>query len=492
MITYLSIRSFGDWWDLLFLLSGTCENTTQDLKFSVFFLTTDEGLWPMKNISIKRIAQCLELISSIDIQVTGYQIDSRDIGVGDLFFALKGEKNDGHDFLKQVREKGAVGAVVSSQYRGPDYGLILLPVNDVADSLRFLAREFLLGAEVRIVGITGSVGKTTTKDFVASLLEGKYRVCKTLQSQNSKLTLPLTVLNRTGDEEVLVLEMGMSEPGDIRRLVEIAPPDIAVVTKVGYAHASFFPGGLPEIAKGKSEIFSHPKTRLAIMDHDFLSFSPEVFSDKWSFSVSNRDADYYLSSFENRVLVDEKGVRAYQFDIPFEQEHILHNFLAAVSVARAMNMNWNEIDLRIGFLSSPKMRFEQVEIDGVHFINDAYNANPESMRAALQGLPKPKDGAKRIAVLGSMKELGDLSNELHQEIGRFAQRLIDHLFVMGEEAIPLFDAFQDAKKPAEFFMDHQSLAIRLKEIMNVGDVVLVKGSRSMKMETIIDALNKSS
>lgn len=442
----------------------------------------------MKNISLTRIAECLGMLSCPDLQITGYQIDSRLVGPGELFFALRGEKNDGHAFLKEVQARGASAAVVSCRYEGPDYGLVLLPVEDPADALRKLARELLGQAKVKIVAITGSVGKTTTKDFTAALLEGKYRVGKTLQSQNSKLTLPLTVLNRRGDEEVLVLEMGMSEPGDIRRLVEIAPPDIAVVTKVGLAHAAFFPGGLMEIAKNKGEIFSHPKTKLAILDHEYLSLSPKRDLDTWSFSLKNREADYYLSLSDDRALVDEKGTRAYAFDIPFEQTHILHNFLCAVCVARAMQMDWDEISRRIPFLTLPKMRFEHVEKEGVHFINDAYNANPESMRAALQGLPIFRQGAKKIGVLGSMKELGEQSASLHEEVGRLAQGSVDHLLVMGEEAIPLYKTFQESKKPAEFFVDHQSLALRLKEIINAGDVVLIKGSRSMNMETILELI----
>ncbi len=451
----------------------------------------DQRGLPMKNIPIKQIARHLGVVSDEDIQVVGYQIDSRSVLPGELFFALKGEKTDGHQFLKEVKERGGIGAIVSKGYSGPTFDLALIAVEDVLDSLQELARYSLQNSSVQVVGITGSVGKTTAKEFTATLLEGKFRVGKSRSSYNTKLTLPLTLLNRTGDEEVMVLEMGMSEPGDIGKLVEIAPPDIALITKISLAHAAFFPGGFRDIAKGKGEIFSKPKTKAVIFDHGFYEFSEEIEKIKGakiSFSLTERSSDYFLSFHEKQWIVDERGIRAYQFDVPFQQPHILHNFLGAVSVARQMKMEWDEINRQIGKLQLPKMRFEQFERGGISFINDAYNANPESMRAALSSLPMPKEGGKRIAVLGTMKELGTFSENAHREVGKLAQRCIDHLLVLGDEATPLCDAFTEVKKPGECFVDHKSLAERLTALMSPGDVVLVKGSRSMRMETIFDLL----
>lgn len=377
------------------------------------------------------------------LQVSGYQIDSRLIRPGDLFFAIQGEKNDGHDFLSEVQKRGAIGAVVAESYAGPDFGLTLLRVDDVGEALRTLARKSLEISNVQIVGITGSVGKTTTKDFVATLLEGKYRVGKTEKSQNSKLTCPLTILNRASDVEILVLEMGMSEKGDITRLVQIAPPDIAVLTKVALAHAAYFPGGIAEIAKEKRQIFSHPKTKFAITE--------EIFSEK--------DCDAFSG-------------------IPFEEVHFRQNLAAAIHVARAQHMTDEEIQKRIPHLRLPEMRCERIEKNGILFINDAYNANPASMKAALEALRMMKVSGKKIAVLGTMKELGSFSKDAHAEIGCFAKSVVDHLFVMGEEAKPLCDAFGTA----EFCESHEQITKRLKEVAKPGDVVLVKGSRSMSME----------
>lgn len=447
----------------------------------------------MRNIPVAKISHLLScsLTFSENPYVFGYQIDSKLVQPGDLFFALKGVKTDGHFFLHEAKEKGAIAAVVSKQYRGPDHGLLLLVVEDVVLALQELARYSLSLSHPKIVGVTGSVGKTTVKDFIATFLSSKYRIYKSFSSYNTKLTLPLSLLNRKGDEEALILEMGMSEPGEIQNLVQIAPPCIAVLTKVGLAHAAFFPEGISEIAKEKAAIFSHPKLKTAIFYHEFHEF-PELVSaisrEKLSFSLSAREADYFLSFSEGKYALDERGVRVHSFDLPFTQTHILHNFLAAVSVARSMKMEWDEIAAAVPRLEVPKMRFEIFEKEGVSFINDAYNANPESMRAALSNMPRPTGSGKRIAVLGAMKELGSFSKSAHEEIGLFAQGYVDHLLVLGEEAEPLCETFLEVKKPAELFLSHIALAKRLQQLISSGDVVLVKGSRSLKMEKLFELL----
>jgi len=289
----------------------------------------------------------------------------------------------------------------------------------------------------------------------------------------------LTLLNRTGKEEVFVLEMGMSEPGDLSRLLEIAVPDIAILTKVALAHAAFFPGGLEEIAREKMKIFSHPKTKIAIFDDVLIDTLEPTHAEKLSFSLANQKADYYLSN----SFVDERGVRGTFLDLPFAETHMLHDLLAAIAAARQMKLEWDEIKQRLPFLRRLPMRFEIFEKEGICFVNDAYNANPASMRAALSNLPAPKKGGKKIALLGTMKELGSFSDAAHRELGLFAKEYLDHLLVLGEEAEPLCQAFQ-----GEFFLDHKSMADRLKNLMQPGDVVLIKGSLSMKMKTILDFL----
>jgi UDP-N-acetylmuramoyl-tripeptide--D-alanyl-D-alanine ligase len=442
----------------------------------------------MKNTSLQLIARLLQTDTARELQISNYQIDSRCVGEGSLFFALPGAKVNGHAFLQEVRQKGAVGAVVSQDYQGPDYGLVLLRVADVGGALRALARQFLVEHPAQVIGVTGSVGKTTTKECIAALLGGKFRVGKSPASYNTKLTLPQTLLNREGGEGVLVLEMGASEPGDISRLIDVAPPLIAVLTKVGLCHVENYPAGLDQIAEEKGKIFSHPHTRLAVFDHALQPQFAHLSIEKISFSLEDRTADYFLSPLDAKFAVDERGVRAHVFDLPFRESHWLHDFLAAVAVARSMGIAWDEIQRRIAEIKRPKMRFERLEKEGVLFINDAYNANPESMRAALSSLPAPKEGGKKIAVLGTMKELGDFSEREHRELGRFAQKYVDHLLVLGEEATPLYEGFAEVQKPAELFLHISDIALRLQELMRPGDTVLVKGSRSLQMETVFNLL----
>ncbi len=438
----------------------------------------------MRHTPIREIANRLGLHCESDAMVAGFQVDSRKIEAGELFFALEGERVDGHLFLQDVAARGGLGAVVSNRYAGPSYGLVLLVVADVLEALQGLARSVIAESKALIVGITGSMGKTTTKDFTATLLEGKFRVGKTYSSYNTKLTLPITVLNLVGDEEVVVLEMGMGVPGDIAKLVDIAPPDIAVITQVTMAHyGEIFPGGTSGVARAKAEIFGSKKLKKAIfycgLDAGVVD---ELTCEKISYSLKDRTADYFLAE----SVVDEKGIRAFKFDIPFREPHIQHNFLGAVAVARALKMSWEEIEAQVPKLKLPKMRFERLERNGVLFINDAYNANPESMKAALNCCPEPAPGGKRIAVLGRMVDLGPFSIASHEDVGRFAQEKVDHLLTLGGEARPLCDRFAEGKRPAEHFVDKRDLAKRLKELANPGDVVLVKGSRDLAMETLIE------
>jgi UDP-N-acetylmuramoyl-tripeptide--D-alanyl-D-alanine ligase len=442
----------------------------------------------MRNVPLHKIAKHLGIVSDSDVLITGYQIDSRLIGPGELFFCLNGKKADGHDYLEEIAKKGAVAAVVSKNYRGPDFGLTLLGVEDVVASLQELARYFIQENKPIIVGITGSLGKTTTKEFLSTLLEGKFRVGKTWMNYNTKLTFPITLLNRRGDEEVMVVEMGVSELGDMERLIQIAAPDIAIFTKLGMPHVGLFPRGILDIAHEKGKIFSHPNTKKAIF-HSSLTQYPEalqsIHGQRISFSMEDRSADYFLSP---EFDLDERGVRAFHFDPLYKQPHMLHNFLAAVCAARQLGMAWSEIEVQVPKLRSAKMRFEIFENGGITFINDAYNASPESMKAALAHLPVPKEGGKRIAVLGMMVDMGPTSDEVHREVGSFAQKHVDHLLVIGQKATPIFEAFKESQKPTEQYFDHASIASRLKELMRPGDVVFVKASRTVALEKVFELL----
>lgn len=425
--------------------------------------------------------------------ISGYEVDSRQIKPGSLFFALKGERCDGHDFLGEVASKGALGAVVKHSYQGPDFGLKLYKVDDVLSTLQFLGKDLLEERKTAVIGITGSVGKTTTKDFTWTVLAEKFSAGKSPLNKNTKISLPLSLLNQAGKEGALVLEMGMSEKGDLANLIQIAPPEIALVTSVGLAHAEFFPDGIRGIAKGKMEIFSHPKTRLGIIAEELLIYEDilrQSSCPKKTYSLQNPKADFYLAIEKEGCCVYESGVKSPFFHLPFTERHFVQNALAAISIARFMQMTYDEIIPKLQELKSPKMRFEKIEKNGVLFINDAYNASPLSVKAALLNLPKPQKGGKTIAVLGEMRELGYFAEECHREIGKTAAVIADHLLCFGEKCAFMCEEFQKTGKNAELFPTHESLTEKLRSIINKNDVVLIKGSRSMQMEKILDQLDR--
>jgi UDP-N-acetylmuramoyl-tripeptide--D-alanyl-D-alanine ligase len=445
----------------------------------------------MKNLPLTELAQYLQISLDSTLHLSGYQIDSRLIQPGNLFFALKGERVDGHNFLAQVAEQGGVAAVVSNTYAGESYGLVLLPVPDVLRALQMLAQWSVQRDPVPMIGITGSMGKTTTKEFLVTLMEGSMRVGRSPASYNSQVTFPLNLLNRSGQEEVLILEMGMSAPGELSHLVQIAPPQIGVLTQVALAHAQYFPEGLSGIARAKAELFSHPATRCAVLDAQILALYPDLPfpEERIVCSLQDPTADLFLTCAEGSYMLDERGVRVARLEFPFREKHFIQNALLAMGAARRIGLSWEEIQRRLPLLRAPNMRFERCEQGGVVFINDAYNANPTSMCVALEQLPAPREGGKKIAVLASMRELGAFSESAHREVGLFAQKQIDLLLVLGEEARPLYQAFVESKKPAEFFSDRESLTERLAQLLRPGDVVLLKGARAMQLEKIMEHLH---
>lgn len=423
--------------------------------------------------------------------VSGFKQDSRDVKPGDLFFAMKGERVDGHFYLNEIAAKGAIGAVVSKDYNGAEFGLTLIRVENVLESLHLLAKAVHALRKVRVVGVTGSVGKTTTKEFIATLLEGKFRVGKTPGNANSQVGVPLSILNSSGNEEVLVLEMGMSLPHEIEKLVNIAPPEVSIITKIALAHAAFFPDGLEGIAAAKAEILSHPLTRLSVLNHQVAGFSSvhmrTCLKMTYGLEEEKSNCEYTLCREGLEYFVKEKGDKTSLFTLPFSATHLCENFIGAAAVARAMGMQWPEIIRQADKLKVFKRRFERVDREGVVFINDSYNANATSMKAALTNLPVPRTGRKRIAVLGAMKELGEHTEKCHLDVAMIALENIDYLLCLGEECAPMVDVFQKAQKPVEYFDELDALKRRVFEIAQEGDVVLLKGSNSKKLWMVLES-----
>lgn len=398
-----------------------------------------------------------------------YSIDSREVKEGDTFFALKGVKVDGHDFLQQVAKAGAEVAVVSKEYAGPDFGLTLIRVSNVLHALQESAKSRLRRLNCSVVGITGTVGKTTTKDFVTSLLSKRYRVHASHKSYNSQITLPLTILQTPDGTEVLVLEMAMSEPGQIRRLCEIAPPTVACLLSVQPNCGKL---SMEEIANAKAEIFENAKQKIVAADL-------KIKGDQ-TFSLTP-PADYWLEEVKNGVLIN--GQHFCPWNIP--GRHNLHNFLGAVAIARAFDLSWEEIAR--AKLALPAGRLQIEKKLGLTIINDTYNnACAASAIAALDSFPKTS--GKKIAVLSEMVDIGHFSKSSHLEVAKHALSKVDVLLCIGKEAKPMYDLWENEGRVAHWFASREQLLNQVKQLAKSGDVVLFKGSRSYALEQLIEAL----
>ncbi|MBI3212032.1 MAG: hypothetical protein HYZ47_05075 [Simkania negevensis] len=257
--------------------------------------------------SLKEIANLLYCSLSNEEEITHVAFDSREVKKSSLFFAIKGAKVDGHQFLEEVARRGALGAVVEKSYRGPHFGLSLLFVDEVKGALQQLAQVVHQEGTPFVIGVTGTIGKTTTKEFIATLLREKVSVYATPGNANSQLSLPVTLLNRKEKAEVLVLEMGMSLPGELRRLTEIAPPDLGVLTKLTLVHGDSF-NSLEEIAEAKKELFEAQSVKRAILNKQTTAFTPiqKIQLPTTFYSVNDPEADLFLYVEKERVFVQEK------------------------------------------------------------------------------------------------------------------------------------------------------------------------------------------
>ncbi|NGX54622.1 MAG: UDP-N-acetylmuramoyl-tripeptide--D-alanyl-D-alanine ligase [Chlamydiae bacterium] len=443
----------------------------------------------MKPISFTSISKLLNQALSSKIIIIGAAIDSRQVNPGDLFFALPGEQVDGHDFLQQAAANGAVAAVVKADYQGETFGLELLRVVDVRGALQQLARLMLEQRSSKVVAITGSIGKTTTKEFLATLLGGSFRVFASPRSYNTQLTVPLSILMADGDEDILILEMGMTHVGQIEKLVSIAPPDIALLTKVAIQHTCNFLDGISGIAREKGMIFSNPKTFLGIVDHEVHHLDEIVKvgnCSKRSFSMVSKEADDYLELIPGGVRVFVKGEDPMDILLNLPMKELYHNFLAAVVVARSLELPWSVIQERAKLLKLPPMRFEQIEKQGILFINDAYNANPDAMKAAIENLPKPQSGKKRIGVLGEMDALGMYSEGGHTLVAEVALEYLDQLICLGSRCEVMQRIWHREKKPVVLCQSREEVEEQLQKCVEPGDVVLLKGCRACGLDRVID------
>ena len=428
-----------------------------------------------------------------DVAFRGASNDTRTLRPGQLFVALRGAR-DGHEFIDDAMKKGAA-AVLCTRMVG-DYPAIY--VSDPRLALGEIARRERMRIGMQIVGVTGSVGKSTTKEMVAQVLETTYRTAKTPANHNNDIGMPMAILDMPEDTQVAVLEMGMNHFREIAYLSRIARPDIAAITNIGTTHMEFL-GSQEGIRRAKMEILEGmaPDARLLLNGDDTLLRSLEEQPEQPIIYFGSDDrCNVYATDVTQeegllRFTVHDDGGDAFPVRLHLEGTHYVSDALAAITVGLSMGVEPAGIQAGLDSFRNMSGRQEVLQIGGVTVIKDCYNAGPESMEAALKVLGTKTGG--RIAVLGDMLELGACTPAEHYRIGRMAALKSDYVFAYGPNAPRVVSGCltggMDALH-AQAFTEKEKLIAQLERVLKPGSYVLVKGSRGMHMEQIVDALQK--
>ena len=459
----------------------------------------------MEPMTIREILEAVDgkllgEFSDLDLTVKHVFTDSRNPDPGALFIPLVGERFDGHAFLNEALEGGAAGCFTQRERESYLPGKFYIKVGSTQKALRDLARHYKQKFRIPFVAVTGSVGKTTTKDMVAAVLGERFKVLKTEGNFNNEVGLPLTLLRLNSNHEICVVEMGMNHFGEIEYLSSIVEPDVAVITNIGDSHIENL-GSRENILKAKCEIFSHmdPKKGYVILNGDDPLLEPLRASLPFqSVLVGTAEGlDYRATGVESD---GEKSVRChvrtprsgFDVEIPALGNHMLYPTLTAAAVAERFGMTGGEIARGVLRFAPTKMRMNILKRgDEITILNDAYNANPQSMRAAVEVLSK-SGGDYKIAVLGDMFELGPFAPTLHAGVGAYLGKAgIDCLVAVGELARHIYDAAKDAMVPQVYWCETKEEAKPiLAELVKPNSTILVKASRGMAFEELVDDLKR--
>ena len=468
----------------------------------------------MTNMTLEKIAAaCGGIYYGTDAdkmrEIAGAVIDSRLVEKDYLFIPIKGARVDGHDFIPAVFEKGAL-AVLSEHELSDVTGPYIL-VDSCEMAMKKIAKFYRQSLGIKVVGITGSVGKTSTKEMIASVLAQKYNVLKTEGNFNNEIGLPLTIFRIRDEHEVAVLEMGISDFDEMHRLAEMANPDVSVITNIGLCHLENLIDR-DGILRAKTECFDHmTENGIAVLNGDddklctktivngktpvFYGLGKEamVVSDGTTETVLATKT-VYATEVEAIGLTGTKAVihvgeESFAVEIPIAGEHNVYNALAAVSVAKELGLTIDEMKRGIESVQTIGGRSNLIHRNGMTIIDDCYNANPVSMKASIDVLSKAE--GRKIAVLGDMGELGADERALHFAVGEhFAGKGIDMLFCMGELSTEIVSAVVLFSPETEihYFGTKEALIAELKEVSKEGDTILVKASHFMNFPEIVKAL----
>jgi UDP-N-acetylmuramoyl-tripeptide--D-alanyl-D-alanine ligase len=447
-------------------------------------------------LPLARIEEFLNATGECELKeiATGYSIDSRTVQPGELFFAVKGERLDGHDFVHQALERGAVSAVVrKDQLARYSVKTCLLAVDDTLLALQTLATAVRRLWGKPVVGVTGSAGKTTTKEAIAHVLGSRFRVLKSEGNFNNHFGLPLMLLKLEPEHEVAVIEMGMSHAGEIAALAKIAQPEIGVVTVVAPVHLEYFES-LAAIARAKYELIeSLPPGGTAVLnaDDEYVSQFGRDFKGKVVLFGTHGSATLWAENIQSRGAegstfdVEVKGVRE-RAVLPLVGTHNVSNALAALAVALDRGISLSNAVAALATLKAADKRGQVVQVGNIRVINDCYNSNPKALEAMVDALAA-MPAKRRIVVAGEMLELGPAGPEMHNAAGRhIAATNVEVVLGVRGLAQHLVDAARDAGKRAEFVSSAEDAGEWLARETRDGDVVLVKASRGVKLEKALE------
>ena len=443
----------------------------------------------MKVYEIVEATRGILVSGNKDDEINFFSQDSRQMTNGGMYIPLKGERFDGHNFIESAFQTGAQAIISEKDVNYEDK--IVIKVKDTHQALKDMASYLRNHRPVKVVGVTGSVGKTSTRDMVYSVVKQKYKTLKTEGNYNNEIGLPLTIL-RYHDEEVLVLEMGMNHLQEMSRLSMIARPDIACITNVGTAHIGEL-GSRENILKAKLEIINGMKEGSTLMinqDNDMLQTVelPHLNvvrvgkGKEASIQASHIVLEETKSSFE----VEYQGKKEI-IEVPVQGEHNISNALIAIAVGIELNISLEDIKKGIQEFKLTKNRMDILEKNHKTVIDGTYNASVDSMKSSIDVLANYKK--RKVAILADMLELGDYSQQLHEEVGSYvASKGIDILVCVGKEAKYIYQKARESMKDVYYFESNQEVIARLDELLKEDDVILVKGSHSMNLKEVVEKI----